>query len=536
MLKERAATERRRSPIWIGTAGAIIFFLLGFIFVDYAGIQTDEALFAAPLFRAWRFFSVRLFHHNVPVMELSYLGALKTWLYAPILLIWHPTPALIRGPAILLGAATVLMFGLLLYRVHGQRAAWVGCILLATDTSFLLTTVHDWGPVVLQHLLLVAAMLLGVRWFQTSSSASLAGAAFCSGLAFWDKALFVWVFTGLLAGCLLFARDIRRRLTWRRAALAAGALCLGALPLIVYNLTASQRFATIRDNSHRGPDLTANLFALRLRVLETTWDGSALFGYLVNLEAGPRIGSPTSTLERASFSLHALVGDRPRNNMTLGFCVALLLLPLLWRTGARKIMLFCVIAIGVAWAHMAVVGGGTAAHHAVLLWPLPHLLLAAAFAEASLHLRFGKWVLAVAVGLLVISNVLVTNEYLYLLIRNGAAETWTDAIYPLAAGLKQIHASQIVLPDWGLTDSLCVLNEDSPPTRVPPDPFLAASESQLLSDASAIWVDHTPAFEVSKGIHHRILDAARRAGFEPVMLQTYCDRNGRPVFQTFSFH
>ena len=233
-----------------GTVGAIVFFLLGLCFVNRAGIATDEAALECPQFRAWRFFSVPLFHHNIPVMELSYIGRLKTWVYWPIFLIWNPSPAVIRVPAILMGALTVLLFGALLERVHGRRAAWVGSILLATDTTFLLTTVHDWGPVVLQHLLLAAMMLLAVQWFQTSSNVALAGAAFCCGLAFWDKAVFLWVFSGLALGCLLFARDILKRLTFRGVIIAAIALSLGALPLIVYNLV---RPAEICDGSQQHP-------------------------------------------------------------------------------------------------------------------------------------------------------------------------------------------------------------------------------------------------------------------------------------------
>src|SRR5580700_11251712 len=106
-----------------GPACATLFVLLGLCFIGRAGVQTDEALFAAALFRAWRFFSIRLFHHNIPVMELSYLGALKTWLYAPIFLVWNPSAAVIRVPAILMGALTVLLFGALMERVRGPRAA-----------------------------------------------------------------------------------------------------------------------------------------------------------------------------------------------------------------------------------------------------------------------------------------------------------------------------------------------------------------------------------------------------------------------------
>jgi hypothetical protein len=521
----RMSSKFRPGP---GAVGAIVFTLLGLCFVNRAGIATDEAALEATLFRDWRFFSVPLFHHNVPVMELTYIGELKTWLYAPIFMIWNPTAASVRVPGILMGAFTVVLFGALLQRVHGRRAAWVGSILLATDVTFLLTTVHDWGPVVLQHLLLAAVMLLAVRWFQTSSSASLIGAAFCCGLAFWDKAVFLWIFSGLVVGCVLFVREIRARLTRRSAVVAILAFCLGALPLIVYNLSGPEKLATVRGNLHRSNGLSSVWFVYKLRQLETAWDGSSLFGYLVSEDPGPRPGWPDSLLERASFAVHGFTGERRHNFMIAALCAALLLTPLLWRTPARRSLLFAVIAIVVAWLHMALAGGGGAAHHAVLLWPLPHLVIAIALAEASLRIQFGKWALAAVTGLLVAGNVLVMNQYLYQFIRNGEPVTWTDAVYPLAEDLSRSRASQILLPDWGITDALCVLTRDTPQTHPVEEPF-------AISDTDAIWVDHAPGQEFSKGIHERVLAAGRRAGFEPVMLKTYFDRNGRAMFQSFKF-
>jgi hypothetical protein len=191
-------------------------------------------------------------------------------------------------------------------------------------------------------------------------------------------------------------------------------------------------------------------------------------------------------------------------------------------------MLFSAIAIVVTWVHMDLAGGGGAAHHAVLLWPLPHFFMAVVFAEGSLHVRFGKQALAAVAAMLAIGNILVTNQYLYQFIRNGAAETWTDAVYALASDLKQSHASQVLLPDWGVTESLCVLNQDNPPAHPVDEPF-------VVSDINAIWVDHTPGQEFSKGVHERVLAAARSAGFEPVMQQIYYDRNGRAIFRSFKF-
>src|ERR1700692_3534401 len=107
---ETRASRFRLSKWWGGVLCALSFLIIGCAFAGYPGIQTDEAMFAGPLFRAWRFFSVRLFHHHIPVMTMSYNGTLKTWLYAPLLLTWPPGAALIRVPVVLMGAVTILVF------------------------------------------------------------------------------------------------------------------------------------------------------------------------------------------------------------------------------------------------------------------------------------------------------------------------------------------------------------------------------------------------------------------------------------------
>ena len=67
---------------------------------------------------------------------------------------------------LLAGVASVWLFFRLLDRIAGRRAAIIGCTLLAVDSTYLLTVCFDWGPVALQHLLLVAGLLLLVRFYQ----------------------------------------------------------------------------------------------------------------------------------------------------------------------------------------------------------------------------------------------------------------------------------------------------------------------------------------------------------------------------------
>jgi len=520
-----------------GTLCALLFLALGSAFVPRAGIEEDEAMFAAPLYRDWCFYSIPLTHGRIPIMHMTYVGALKTWIYAPVAAVWPPDAAMLRLPAVLLGSLTILMFWMLLDSAYGRRAAWAGCVLLTTDAVFLLTTTFDWGPVALQHLLVTAALLFALWWARTGRDAWLAAAAFCCGLAFWDKAVFAWMFTGLCAGSLVFFPLIRRRFSWRRCALIAAALCLGASPLIYYNLASSPKFPTIRSNAQ----FTTNEFGQRVEILRRTWKGSGLFE--LAHDSADRPNPPRGPMERASFALHDLTGDHWQSLQEPALLAALLLLPFLRRTAARKGMLFAFIAAAIAWTTMISFGGGSSVHHSVLLWPLPQLFLGVAYAEVSGRLRLGKWALTAAVALLTVTNLLVINQYLFLLTRNGAAGRWTDAIYPLAAELRAQHPTQLALVDWGTQDPLTFLNQDHPSERVVDDPFLPPGEPEaqkkfdldLLADGGAIWVEYTPGNEITPGINDRLLQSARGAGFEPVPLEIFNDRNGRPIFQTLRF-
>jgi Dolichyl-phosphate-mannose-protein mannosyltransferase len=483
-------------------------------------------------------------HYDVPIMNNPYYGALKTWLYAPILFrARHPNAMLIREPVILIGAATIILFWCLLSRVHSRRAAWIGGILLATDTSFLLTTTFDWGPVAIQNLLLVAALFFAVHWFQTNANASLAAAGFCCGLALWDKAVFAWLFAGVWGGLVPFLPDIRPRLTLRHMAIFLGPLFLGALPLLIYNLAAVPKFGTLASNPDLHSDLKSADFWRKLKPLRSTVNGSGLFSYLVNEDSAPQPKSPRLGIERCSFAIHDIVGEHRHNHMFPALCAALAIFPLLWRTRARVVMVFSLVAMIVAWVLMASSGGGNAAHHDILLWPLLYLLIAVAFAEASLHVRLGQPALVTLVAFLVAGNVLVTNQFLYQFIRNGASTFWSDGIYRLAGRLRHSHASQILAPDWGMTDSICVLNHDTPPLRAVDESFLADTnpptrkhdDLETLSDPNTIWLEHVPGHEAKPGVNDTIFNAARRAGFKTSMLETYLDSNGRAIFQTFRF-
>ncbi len=113
------------------------------------------------------------------------------------------------------------------------------------------------------------AMLL--KFTSTGKRSTLFWAFFWFGLALWDKALFLWLFSGLAVATLaVFPRQLWSRCTPRNLGLAAAGLLLGAMPLVAYN--AVSNFDTFRSNS----TFLLSQIPSRLHALRITWDGEIL--------------------------------------------------------------------------------------------------------------------------------------------------------------------------------------------------------------------------------------------------------------------
>ncbi len=146
------------------------------------------------------------------------------------------------------------------------------------------------------------------------------------------------------------------------------------------------------------------------------------------VEVGPVNGralEPSDLPGHLSDRLARITGNPIRSLGFWGFAAAVGLYPLiLWRHGWKgpgRVLTFLLIFLVAAWLMMALnrnTGGGL--HHTVLLWPMPQLFMGVAFAAA-----LGRWTAAVG-AVLVISNLLLLNNYYALLRRFGTTPTWTE--------------------------------------------------------------------------------------------------------------
>ena len=529
-------TDTGRSSRLAG-AFCLLFFLAGQPFIPRLGIQDDESIFAYAFLAPREAYTILIGHSKLPLMLMSYLGTLKAGLYRPIFSLFGVSVWSLREPALLAGAVSIWFFFLFLRRAAGERAALIGCGLLAADSMYLLTACFDWGPVALQHLLLVGGLVLLLRFYQKGSLLSLAIGFLLWGLAMWDKALAIWMLGAFgVAGLSVFPRQILRVTTFPRVAISVVAFGIGALPLIVYNVDTQG--ATFSGQGFATDDLPG-----KARLLMYTAQAKALRGWMVDEGwETPLIHAPRGALEKASLAISSAAG-RPQQGLLLwAFVLALLLAPLARGPDLRAI-LFALIAMAVQWAQMAITANaGGSVHHAILIWPLPQMLIAVSFASASRRLgRAARPVAAGALATLMLAGGLSINEYYRLTWQNGGAINWTDAIYPLFTYVRTVPASWFLCTDWGIVDQLRLLGRGKLPLAIIFDavPEGGAPDADRIAavagDPDHLFIGHTRTFEVFKGRSERFLKAAEAAGYRREMLKVISDSWGRPTYEAYHF-
>src|SRR4029453_9544294 len=110
-----------------------------------------------------------------------------------------------------------------------------------------------------------------------------------------------------------------------------------------------------------------------------------------------------------------------------------------------RLVLFGLIALAVAWIQMAInANTGGSVHHTVLLWPLPQLIVAVSFASVSQRLgRGGLLLVSTLVATMLVSSMLVVNEYYTVTLRNGGTPVWSAAGFNLSAYVKDVPAKHV---------------------------------------------------------------------------------------------
>ena len=511
------------------------FLILASAWIGLPGPGPDEALFAQALFPsppggpAWK---TSIFGHDVPVMLMPYLGALKAWLYVPVVAAFGTGPGALRLPMIALGAATILVFFGLVKRWAGGTAALLAAWLLATDPTFVWTTRCDWGPAALQRFLSVAGCGLIWRWSQLGGHWRLFGGFFLFGLGLFDKLTFHWLLIGYAAAAaaVLGRRALATVTPWT-AAIALAGLTLGASPYLAY------RF----QSGPQGPKLEWETDAARYQqkwwMLRRTLEGTVARGFMIASEApagAPSEGAVDDALESVfGPDLHEGSAISLLPWAVLG---AMLLLPWTQSPAARFSAAFCIVAL----AAMAPVRDAGAVHHQALMLPYPQLLVAATLAWWAAKGRLARGA-AIAAFVAILASNLITLGSLYRdALRLGGTGEWSEAAYDLAKYLEERHPRFAVSLDWGIDNPQRFLLAHRPPVQPLAFPWDWADQGtverleQEMRQGGVVFLGRADA----GGRRHPeswegALAAAARAGLRLEQTREIMDRQGRAIFQVF---
>jgi len=533
--------DRRTASLAVAAAIALMA-LWGAALIPYPGVEGDEALFARAIYLPEANpGALHIFGAVVPTMLMDYLGALKAWLYRPVFALWAPSPYSLRLPALLAACLAVWFFYRFLSAAAGRRAGAMAAALLATDVTFVLTATFDWGPVALQHLFLFAGLAALARFLRDMgrSERFLALAFFCWGLALWDKALFLWVFSGLCLGAAVFYfRGVLALANRRRLGIAAGAFLAGALPFVYYN--ATEGFPTFRGKRYTTEDLAQNV-----AIMKNTLAGNAIAGFLIDY-GSPLEGPVTAQgpVEAASLRLARLSRHPQRTLFAWLLAAALLAVPFSLGSARGRLLGLLAAAFLAAWLQMLfTANAGGSAHHTVLILPL-----AVAFAGVALDGMIERWRrarYAVLAAVLAVagSNVLVLNQHLAGLVVFGPGPMWTDAIYPLAEAVERRRPAVVFAADWGIDNPLLLFTEGRVPIRMAAVPLhmqsLSEAESERVLERvatpNAVFVAYADGREVFPAVKRLVRECAEAAGYRRELLETVQDGRGRPVFELYRF-
>jgi len=445
-----------------------------------------------------------------PLMQtLGYVGAVKAWLAAPLFAVFGVNVYTVRLPAILLGAAILLVLWSFLRRELGTAWAALLLTLLATDPVLLNHARLDWGPQMIAAFLRVLSLVALWRWLQTGRNRWLIilCAAFLVG--FVDKINFIWVIGAWLAALALIAgrlalTRIRDGRPWQPliATLTGAMLIWGMVTLV-------RRAAELDILGDAG---TLSLPAQMLKVWNlyaATFSGMSVVNWVFGADV------PTTS----AFNVLLIV--------QLATALALLAM---WRpwTPARRLLAFVTAAttfLVIAIAATRQVGGS---HHLFTIWPLPALHLVILLAISTQHLG-GTQVRGMALratiatcgavvwGALLAWHIAMDLRYVDEWRNDRDYRALFDpAIAKLGKRLEDIGVDRVISVDWGLHQPLVTLADRDRAASYrewtwrlidAPDPSredLRQAVVQNLKGKRVAFVLHASGFTVFEGARRRL--------------------------------
>jgi len=185
----------------------LIYFLFTLPKINFPGVQYDEILFgnAAVGMIDHSFIALKIW--NFPIMLMSYIGALKAYLFYPIFKVFGVSVYSIRIPMIIIGGFSLCFLYKALQLYFDEFIALVALLFIVFDISFINFMRYDVGPTVIEFFCKAVTLFTFIKFIKEKKVIYLVMTLLVLGLGLFNKLNFIWYINAFSIAAILFYRQ-----------------------------------------------------------------------------------------------------------------------------------------------------------------------------------------------------------------------------------------------------------------------------------------------------------------------------------------
>jgi hypothetical protein len=526
---EKNARRRRRELTFLVTLWAVLaatMILLARQNLSVPGLYYDEAVFAglAKDFVTGHVHGQHLPDHQVvtlagrpfPLFVQTYLGALKSCMLIPPFRVFGSTVAVLRATTLFWQLIALLFLMLAARRWLGFATSVIAGILLTLDPTFFFLSMLDWGVAVPAFVCRCACFYFAIRWNQERKLRDAFLVGLFAGLGFFNKADFaVFLIAVSVAALFCYRRELFAAIREHSSAvaLASFGFALGGGPML---LKIPRLLILTISSPH--PNAPGQL-ATKFKTMLSMYDGSHFYRLM-------NVGGVFERMYEGAGGPKALIG--------VAVVVAFILFGVLAyrkQIARARPMVFLIVAAALTTLGVFLLPDAVRIHHAVLVYPLPQLVVAALVALAwntSAPIRTTAVLLVAIVCLTGLRSIAATQN---LIRQTGGRGRWSKSFDQFCRENRDRSDLTIVSLDWGFNEQLMFLT-DGPQLS---EPFWDFNQTlpPLPPDPNYIYLAHPPEYSALK-YDVAYLNQLQKSGAN-VEVTPHFDRQNQIAFYTIRF-
>jgi len=509
---------------WVVLGATIV--LLAKQNLSVPGLYYDEAVFAgvAKDFITGNVHGQHMPDHQVvtlasrpfPLFIQTYLGALKSWMLMPTFSFFGANVALLRATTLFWAQLALLFLMLGAWRWLGLATALIAGVLLAFDPTFFFLSVLDWGVAVPSLVCRCACFYFAIRWNQLRKLRDAFFVGLFAGLGFFNKADFaVFLIAVSLAAVFCYWRQLVAAIRQHSSAVALACLgfALGAGPMLI-------RIPRMLTLTFSGPHPNApGEMTTKLKTMLSMYDGSHFYRLM-------NVGGVFERMYEGHSSPKAAIGIA-----VILVCIAFCVLAYHKKFARARAVTFLIVTASLVTLGVFLLPDAVRIHHAVLVYPLPQLIIAALVAltwNARTPIRIVGMLTVVIVYLSGLRSIAATQK---LIQQTGGHGRWSESLDQFCRQNRNRSDLTIVSLDWGFNEQLMFLT-DAPQLA---EPFWGFNQTlpPLPANPEYIYLAHPAEYSVLK-YDIAYLNQLQKSGGN-VELTPYFDRQNEVAFYTIRF-